>query len=60
MDCITPKHTFDVVITSPETLERYIAKFKAVKWDYVILDEGHKIKNLNSNYAQNVRTLKCD
>jgi len=37
-----------------------LPKFKNVKWDYIIIDEGHKIKNIKSNVSQNVRAIKCD
>lgn len=35
-------------------------KFRNVKWDYIVIDEGHKIKNINSNVSQNVRLIKCE
>lgn len=60
LNFIVPNHTFEAVITSPETLEKYLPKFKNVKWDYIIIDEGHKIKNIKSNVSQNVRAIKCD
>lgn len=37
-----------------------MSKFRSVQWDYVILDEGHKIKNDQSLVSQNVRNLKCE
>jgi len=33
MSFLTPNHTFEAVITTFETLERYLPKFKTVKWD---------------------------
>jgi len=38
----------------------YIHIFKKVQWDYIILDEAHKIKNDSSSLSINVRQLKSD
>jgi len=50
--------TFEAVLTTAETLNNNLKEFRSVEWDYIILDEGHKIKNDQSLLAQNVRTLK--
>ncbi|XP_012701323.2 protein CHROMATIN REMODELING 24-like [Setaria italica] len=44
------------------TYETYGSKFKeltAVDWDYTILDEAHRIKNLMSNVRKQVDNIEC-
>jgi hypothetical protein len=33
LDYINPNHTFEAVITTMETLDKYLSKFEKVKWD---------------------------
>jgi non-specific serine/threonine protein kinase len=47
----------DVVLTTYGTLQRELAMFKAMKFNYVILDEAQSIKNPLSESARAVRTL---
>lgn len=45
---------YPVVITSYEVFKRCIGVMKKHKWMYVVVDEGHKLKNINcqlSRYA---------
>ena len=49
--------TEDIVITTWEQVHMELAAFKKVAFRYIILDEGHKIKNSESMVAQNMRAL---
>ncbi|KAL1303613.1 hypothetical protein AAFC00_006976 [Neodothiora populina] len=52
---------FDILIT---TCEVFVAEKnwfqKAFVWRYIILDEGHKIKNEKSNVSQALQTLRAE
>lgn len=53
---------FDVVLTTYEMAissnMRYVVSNK-IFWRYVVIDEGHKIKNHETDLAQVVRTINC-
>ncbi|KAF2861302.1 chromatin remodelling complex ATPase chain ISW1 [Piedraia hortae CBS 480.64] len=46
---------FDVCITSYEMILREKAHLKKFAWEYIIIDEAHRIKNEESSLAQIVR-----
>lgn len=46
---------FDVCITSYEMILREKAHFKKFAWEYIIIDEAHRIKNEESSLAQIIR-----
>ena len=46
---------FDVCITSYETILREKAQFKKFAWEYIIIDEAHRIKNEESMLSQIIR-----
>ena len=49
--------TFDICVT---TYEGYVAEdswFKSRHWSYIVLDEGHKIKNANTNVASKLQGI---
>ena len=49
--------TFDICVT---TYEAYVAEdtwFKSRRWTYCVLDEGHKIKNSETNIAHKVQGI---
>ncbi|KAI8812605.1 SNF2 family N-terminal domain-containing protein [Cladochytrium replicatum] len=48
---------FEVCITSFEMCQRETSHFKKINWQYLVMDEAHRIKNENSNLAQIVRML---
>lgn len=48
MDC-----RFNVCLTSYEFVMIDKADLKKIEWDYIIIDEGHRIKNRNGK-------LSCD
>ncbi|ORX47010.1 hypothetical protein DM01DRAFT_1339319 [Hesseltinella vesiculosa] len=46
---------FEVCITSYETCLMEKSAFKKIQWQYIIIDEAHRIKNENSMLSQIVR-----
>ncbi|GAA96867.1 uncharacterized protein L969DRAFT_94873 [Mixia osmundae IAM 14324] len=46
---------FDVLITSYEICQREKSTLKKLAWEYIIIDEAHRIKNVNSILSQIVR-----
>jgi SWI/SNF-related matrix-associated actin-dependent regulator of chromatin subfamily A member 5 len=48
---------FDVCITSYEMILREKSHLKKFAWEYIIIDEAHRIKNEESSLAQIVRTF---
>ena len=46
---------FDVCITSYEMILREKSHLKKFAWEYIIIDEAHRIKNEESSLAQNMR-----
>ena len=52
------KHKFEVVITSYEGVNICINKLKKIKWELLIIDEAHRIKNENALLSKNVRLLE--
>jgi SWI/SNF-related matrix-associated actin-dependent regulator of chromatin subfamily A member 5 len=48
---------FDVCITSYEMILREKSALKKFAWEYIIIDEAHRIKNEESSLAQIVRTF---
>ncbi|KAH8741322.1 Swi/SNf2 RAD26 [Cryptosporidium ryanae] len=46
-----------LVITTYETLRRNLSLFKNIDWFYVILDEGHKIRNPDSGITLAVKSI---
>lgn len=49
---------FDVVVTSYELLLIEKSALKKHAWEYIIIDEAHRIKNESSSLAINLRTFK--
>ncbi|KNC97563.1 uncharacterized protein SPPG_07036 [Spizellomyces punctatus DAOM BR117] len=55
--CLT--NQYDIYVT---TYEQYVAEqgwFKSFRWKIVVLDEGHKIKNENTNVSVSLRGLNA-
>lgn len=48
---------FDVCITSYEMILREKAHLKKFAWEYIIIDEAHRIKNEESSLAQIIRVF---
>ena len=52
---------FDVVVTTYEVFEKEVSWFRrAFVWRYVVLDEGHKIKNEMTNISQALQGLSAE
>ncbi|RMZ74437.1 chromatin remodelling complex atpase chain isw1 [Pyrenophora seminiperda CCB06] len=49
--------SFDVCITSYEMILREKTHLKKFAWEYIIIDEAHRIKNESSSLAQMVRAF---
>lgn len=48
---------FDIMVTSYEMCLREKATFKKFSWEYIIIDEAHRIKNVDSLLSQIVRSF---
>ncbi|KAI5474957.1 chromatin remodelling complex ATPase chain ISW1 [Pseudohyphozyma bogoriensis] len=49
--------TFDVLITSYELCLREKSSLKKLAWQYIVIDEAHRIKNVDSMLSQIVRVF---
>ena len=51
----------EVVITTPEMLvTEDFTELMAVKWEILVVDEAHRLKNHNSKLAQNLRDKRFE
>lgn len=48
---------FDILITSYEMCMREKSTLRKFSWEYIIIDEAHRIKNVNSLLSQIIRTF---
>uniref|UniRef100_A0AC35TTL7 Chromatin-remodeling complex ATPase chain Iswi n=1 Tax=Rhabditophanes sp. KR3021 TaxID=114890 RepID=A0AC35TTL7_9BILA len=51
---------FDIVATTYEMILKTITQLKKIKWEYVIIDEAHRIKNEKSKLSEMVRLLNSN
>lgn len=51
------KPNFSVLLTTYEYVMRDRAVLRKVDWQYIIVDEGHRMKNANSKFAQTLGNL---
>lgn len=51
---------WDVCITTYEMCKLEIHSFRKLRWNYVVLDEGHKIKNEKTKVNQALHSIKTD
>ncbi|KAK0184817.1 P-loop containing nucleoside triphosphate hydrolase protein [Armillaria mellea] len=49
--------SFDIVLTTYEAFSVELSWFKSRRWNYCVLDEGHKIKNSGTLVAQNLQSI---
>jgi SWI/SNF-related matrix-associated actin-dependent regulator of chromatin subfamily A member 5 len=50
----------DIVVVSYETYERELLALRLYKWSHAVLDEGHKMKNADSQIAKALQTIAAD
>jgi ATP-dependent DNA helicase len=58
----TTKHVtdkFPVIVTSYEIVLADIKFMQKLKWNYLIVDEGHRLKNMNCRLIRELKTLDC-
>lgn len=48
---------FDIVITSYEGINLCKKELKKINWNYIIVDEAHRMKNDESLFSLNIREL---
>lgn len=53
-------YKFDVLVTSYEGLLKEKGKLSKINWEYLIIDEAHRIKNENSSLSKCVRVMKTN
>ena len=46
----------NVLLTTYEYVMRDRAVLRRVEWEYIVVDEGHRMKNANSKFAQTLGT----
>ena len=51
--------SWEVCVTSYETVMSEKAQLRKFAWQYIVIDEAHRIKNENSLLSQIVRTFTC-
>lgn len=60
-DCRSKSSKIDVIVTTYETFVAEQGWFKRVfAWRYCVLDEGHKIKNDQSDVSRSLQSLKAE
>lgn len=50
---------FPVIVTSYEIVLADIKFMQKLKWNYLIVDEGHRLKNMNCRLIRELKTLDC-
>merc|ERR1740138_2061564 len=49
-----------VMITSYQIVIRDVAQLKKIPWKFVIIDEGHRLKNMNCRLIRELKTICND
>ncbi|KAH8105154.1 SNF2-family ATP dependent chromatin remodeling factor snf21 [Cristinia sonorae] len=52
--------TFPVIITTYEMLMKDRAYLAAYKWGFIVVDEGHRLKNMDCKLMQEIKQLSSD
>lgn len=55
-----PRVKWDVCVTNYEMITNEKAFLKKIHWHYVVVDEGHRMKNEFNNFSKILRTFKTD
>ena len=56
-DSMRGDRTFDIMLTTYDTYVCEDQWFKSHRWTYCVLDEGHKIKNHNTDISHKIQHL---
>ncbi|VVC32978.1 Hypothetical protein CINCED_3A016157 [Cinara cedri] len=59
MHNVNDKYCYSIIITSYEVIRFDIKYLKKIEWKFIIIDEGHKLKNVDSDISRAMRQLKC-
>lgn len=51
--------TFDVIVTSYDLVMVDFDYFLNIKWTYLVVDEGHRLKNFKSQLFSKLKELQC-
>lgn len=51
------KNTFPVVVTSYEIVIADVKALQRYPWKYIVVDEGHRLKNFNCKLLRELRTI---
>lgn len=51
------KKDFNIIITSYEGINICLKELKKINWNYIIVDEAHRMKNDESLFSLNIREL---
>jgi SWI/SNF-related matrix-associated actin-dependent regulator of chromatin subfamily A member 5 len=51
------RYKWDICITSYEAILKELAFLKKIKWNYLVIDEAHRIKNEDSSLSRAVRQI---
>ena len=55
------KETFPIIITNYETISKDASNFrKDYKWQYIIIDEGHRLKNKDTCLVHEIKKLSTE
>ncbi|KAH8047787.1 hypothetical protein JL721_12096 [Aureococcus anophagefferens] len=54
---MTGSRQLNVLLTTYEYVMRDRAVLRRVEWEYIVVDEGHRMKNANSKFAQTLGNL---
>ncbi|XP_065826869.1 TATA-binding protein-associated factor 172-like isoform X2 [Oscarella lobularis] len=53
-------HQYNLVIASYDIVRNDIENFRSINWNYLILDEGHVIKNGKTKMSRAIKSLKAN
>ncbi|VVC28871.1 Helicase, C-terminal,Helicase superfamily 1/2, ATP-binding domain,P-loop containing nucleoside [Cinara cedri] len=56
---VNNKDCYSIIVTTYETIRFDIKHLQSIDWKFIIMDEGHKLKNVDSQISQAMRLLKC-
>lgn len=54
------KTTFPVVITTYDILMKDRQQLASYRWGFIVVDEGHRLKNMDCKLVQEIKMLRAD